>query len=58
MFDMELTVTVEAKCKVAESSSTDNNNLEFEILDNAIIYDQNNSYEITVNGFKSEKQTK
>ena len=34
---MGLTVTVEAKSKVGESSST-GNNLELEILDNANIY--------------------
>ena len=39
MFDMGLTVTVEAKSKVGESSST-GNNLESEILDNAKIYDE------------------
>ena len=39
MFDMGLTVTVEAKSKVGESSST-GNNLELEILDNAKIYDE------------------
>ena len=37
MFDMGLTVTVEAKSKVGESSST-GNNLESEILDNANIF--------------------
>ena len=38
MFDMGFTVTVEAKSKVGESSST-GNNLELDILDNAKIYD-------------------
>ena len=39
MFDMGLTVTVESKSKVGESSST-GNNLESEILDNTKIYDE------------------
>ena len=39
MFGMGLTVMVEAKSKVGESSST-GNNLELEILDNAKIYDK------------------
>ena len=39
MFDTGLTVTVEAKSKVGESSST-GKNLELEILDNAKIYDE------------------
>ena len=39
MFDMGLTVMVEAKNKVGESSSTCNN-LELEILDNVKIYDE------------------
>ena len=40
MFDMGLTVTVEAKSNVGKSSSTDNN-LELQILDNAKIHDEN-----------------
>ena len=39
MFDMGLTVTVKAKSKIGESSST-GNNLQLEILDNAKIYDE------------------
>ena len=53
---MGLTVMVEANSKVGESSSTDND-LKFEILDNAKIYGEKISLEERINKVLMETNT-
>ena len=57
MFDMDLTVTVDVKCKIGKCSSTDNN-LELEILDNAKIYDEKICFGESIHKVLMETNTK